>query len=102
LRLPFIGTSLVLAGPAGAVAMANLCRRQPFVNLELHGIDALGPGDGLEHLVKVQPDLRVPWQRKLEILGAAVQVLKRAGFGFVTLREAATSLLPLPLKSHAG
>lgn len=92
LRLPFIGTSLVLAGRTGATGLAHWCRHQPFVNLELHGIDALDRGDGLEHLAKVQPDLRVPWQRKLEILGGAIQILKRAGFEFVTLREAATTL----------
>jgi hypothetical protein len=57
------------------------------VNLELHGIDVLDASDGLEALRPYQPDVRVPRQRKLESLLAAVEVLKNAGYSFVTLRE---------------
>jgi hypothetical protein len=89
LRLPFIGTALALVGPAGARALARMVVGEPLVNLELHGIDALDVGDGLETLAPHQPDVNVPSSRKLEAFAAVVGVLKRAGYGFVTLAEAA-------------
>jgi peptidoglycan-N-acetylglucosamine deacetylase len=87
LRLPFIGTTLTLWGPRVARVLARMCVGEPLVNLELHGIDVLDASDGLEALRPYQPDVRVPRQRKLESLLAAVEVLKNAGYSFVTLRE---------------
>jgi hypothetical protein len=87
LRLPFIGTSLALMGETAAKAMAYSIAQQPFVNLELHGIDALDKRDGLERLARVQPDLRISWEQKLSTLEAVLSVLKRSQFSFVTLRE---------------
>jgi hypothetical protein len=92
LRLPFIGTSLSFVGQTAAMKLARSLTEQPFVNLELHGIDALDWNDGLGSLAKVQPDLRIAWQRKLETFTAAISVLRRSGFSFVTLREAASKL----------
>ena len=66
-----------------------MCVGEPLVNLELHGIDVLDEDDGLEALRPHQPDVRVPRDRKLEALHAAVEVLRDAGYSFVTLREAA-------------
>jgi hypothetical protein len=88
-RLPFIGTSLTLAGPDAARLLARLVVGEPLVNLELHGLDALGRTDGLEHLEKVQPDLKLFPQRKLEALSAVVELLRRQGYSFVRLDEAA-------------
>ena len=93
LRLPFIGTSVTLAGPSRARLLAKMCVGEPLVNLELHGIDVLDAADGLEALRPYQPDVRVPHRRKLDALLAVVEVLKGAGYAFVTMREAAAELL---------
>ncbi len=88
-RLPFIGTTLTLAGPERARWLTRGVIGEKLVNLELHGIDALDANDGLSALRPHQPDVRVPVARKLEALGAAVEALKRAGYAFVRLDEAA-------------
>ena len=88
-RLPFIGTTVTLAGPDRARWLARLCAGEPLVNLELHGIDVLDATDGLEALVPHQPDVRVPRQQKLDALAAVVEELRGAGHAFVTLAEAA-------------
>lgn len=88
-RLPFIGTYVTLGGPRVARALAWMCVGEPVVNLELHGIDVLDAADGLEALRPHQPDVRVAKERKLDALSAAVEVLRRAGYAFVTLQEAA-------------
>ncbi len=90
LRLPFIGTSVTLWGPAFAARLARMCLGEPLVNLELHGIDVLDADDGLEALRPHQVDVRVALARKLDALRAAVAVLRAAGYGFVTLGEAAS------------
>lgn len=91
LRLPFIGTSVTLAGPARARWLARMCVGEELVNLELHGIDVLDAGDGLEALRPFQPDVRVAKTKKLEALHAAFDVFRRAGYAFVTMREAAAA-----------
>ena len=92
LRLPFIGTSVTLAGPSRARLLARMCIGEPLVNLELHGIDVLDADDGLEALRPHQPDVRVGHQRKLDAILAAVETLRAAGYAFVTMREAAAAL----------
>jgi peptidoglycan/xylan/chitin deacetylase (PgdA/CDA1 family) len=92
LRLPFIGTSLTLAGPRAARELARGVIGEPLVNLELHGIDVLDAGDGLGALAKHQPDLSVAHKRKLETLTEVIGALRDAGYRFVTLAEAARSL----------
>jgi len=89
LRLPVFGTSLTLGGPALARRLARMCVGEPLVNLELHGIDVLDAGDGLEALRPHQHDVRVPHGRKLDALRACFDELRAAGYDFVTLREAA-------------
>lgn len=91
-RLPYIGTSLVLAGPDGARLMTRTLMLEPFVNLELHGLDFLGADDGLEELVAHQPDARLMRQPKLNALSAAVELLRKMGFTFVRLDEAARTV----------
>ncbi|HVH45845.1 MAG TPA: polysaccharide deacetylase family protein [Labilithrix sp.] len=90
-RLPFIGTSVTLAGPSRARWLARMCVGEPLVNLELHGIDVLDTADGLEALRPHQPDVRVPNARKTESILAAVNELRAAGYTFVTMREAASA-----------
>jgi len=88
-RLPFIGTSLTMAGSFGARLLARGVLGEPFVNLELHGLDALDSRDGLEDLQRSQPDLRRPWSKKLEAIGAAVDLLRDHGYRCVRLDELA-------------
>jgi hypothetical protein len=91
LRLPFIGTSLTLLGPGGARLLARSVVGVPFVNLELHGIDFLEAGDVPKPLLSVQPDLRVPFVRKQQALGAVVETLRSNGYALLRLDEAARS-----------
>lgn len=84
-RLPFIGTTLALAGPAGARLLSQGVVGEPTVNLELHGIDALDQGDGLSDLARFQPDLRIPWPKKLDAIGAAISSLRRHGYRCVRM-----------------
>ena len=89
-RLPFIGTSVVLAGERGADALTRMMVGRPLVNLELHGIDlADADADGLQALRPHQPDLRVSAAAKERALRSAVARLKSAGYRFVRLDEAA-------------
>jgi peptidoglycan-N-acetylglucosamine deacetylase len=90
-RLPFIGTALSLAGTTGARLLARGVLGERFVNLELHGIDALDEQDGLGTLAKRQRDLRIPWGKKLDAIDAAVGFLQRKGYRCVRLDELAES-----------
>lgn len=89
LRLPYIGTSLVLAGVKGARLLTRMVRGEPLVNLELHGIDVLDAADGLSDLAPTQRDLEVPLAQKRAVLAAIVEELRAAGYTFVTLDDAA-------------
>lgn len=91
-RLPFIGTTLVAAGPWGARLITRDVVGEPFINLELHGIDVLDADDGLDELVPHRLDLRVPVERKLEALSVVVEALKHAGYRFVRARDAAREI----------
>jgi peptidoglycan-N-acetylglucosamine deacetylase len=88
-RLPFIGTALTMAGTMGARLLAQGVVGEPFVNLELHGIDALDVNDGLEALAKKQRDLRIPWMKKLDAIDAAVTLLRNKGYACVRMDELA-------------
>jgi peptidoglycan-N-acetylglucosamine deacetylase len=93
-RLPVIGTSLALAGPVGAKLLARMCNGEPLINLELHGIDLLDSSDlGLEALRRHQPDVRIPWKRKLETFAAVVRYFKAEGYQATTLQKAAEAVL---------
>ncbi len=89
LRLPFIGTSLTMAGKTLSRWLTRGVLGERFINLELHGIDALDVHDGLEALASVQPDLRRVVADKLQIYSDVILLLRSAGYSFVTLREAA-------------
>lgn len=90
LGFPVIGTAVGRAGAAGARALAHACARSPLVNLELHGMDFLAPADlGLPALTRVQPELRSPLPTRLANLTVFVEHLRKAGFTFTTLAEAA-------------
>ena len=91
-RLPYIGTSIVLLGVDAARVLTRTLMGEPFVNLELHGIDFLGADDGLEPLFEHQPDAKLPFSRKLAALSGVVELLKQMGYGFVRLDEAARAI----------
>lgn len=88
-RLPFIGTTLTMAGAARARWLTRLVSGEPLVNLELHGIDVLDCRDGFPELEGEQPDAAIPHAKKLEALGAVVESLRNDGYSFVRLDEAA-------------
>jgi peptidoglycan-N-acetylglucosamine deacetylase len=98
-RLPFIGTSLTMVGATGARLLTHGVVGERFVNLELHGIDALDATDALDAsdpsqttdalraLAKKQRDLRIPWPKKLDAIDAAVALLRNRGYAAVRLDE---------------
>ena len=101
-RLPYIGTSLVLAGKRGAAGLSRCAVGRPLVNLELHGIDFCdADADGLQFLARHQPDLRRSAAEKRETLGAAVAVLQQADYEFATLAQAAERFAPILQDSPA-
>ena len=63
--------------------------REPFINLELHGVDLLDAGDQLSELARHQFDLRVSLQRKWQTLTAVVAELRAHGFAFERLDQVA-------------
>jgi hypothetical protein len=89
-RLPFIGTSLVLGGAAGARWLSRRMVGMPLINLELHGIDlADAEQEGLDFLHQREPALRRSLGDKQQALRAAVELLGENGYRFVPLAEAA-------------
>ncbi len=91
-RLPYIGTSVVLAGDRGADLLTRMMVGRPLVNLELHGIDlADADADGLTALRPHQPDLRATAAAKESALRAAIARLRAEGYRFVRLDEAAAA-----------
>lgn len=91
-RLPYIGTGLVLAGELGARLLTELVLGEPFINLELHGIDLLGEGDGLDALRGYQPDVRFSVAEKRARFDAQIRRIRRAGYEFVRLDEVGARL----------
>ncbi len=89
LRIPFIGTSLTLAGPRLATIMTKAMTSRRFIGLELHGIDLLDTSDGLSSLASYQPDLSEPLERKLTILEAVFRTLIQRGSQLIPCIDAA-------------
>lgn len=93
LRLPAIGTSLIVAPPAIRRRLVRAMAGRAFWNFELHGIDfADAEKDGIPgELVARQPDLRVPIADKLARLEQLLDQIA-AGWTLVTLAEAAAEV----------
>lgn len=93
LRLPVIGTSLLLAPRRLRAALLDAVAADAFFNLELHGLDfADAQLDELPaELVARQPDLRLTLEQKLEALD---EIFARVGRDYqaVTLAEQAQAL----------
>lgn len=94
LRVPIIGTVLTAAPERAAALLLRAAGAGGHVNLELHGIDALDPGDGIPATVAAaQAAARVPAARKLARLRGAIAAVKERAEA-VTLEAAARKLLP--------
>lgn len=91
LRLPVIGTSLMLLGPQRARRLVRGLVHEPFINLELHGLDLLDAHDQLSELAPHQLDLRVSLERKWQTLSAVVAELRAHGFAFERLDQVASA-----------
>jgi peptidoglycan/xylan/chitin deacetylase (PgdA/CDA1 family) len=91
LRLHVIGTTLVIAPEWLRRRLVRSALGTSHFNLELHGIDLADAGaDGISPaLVRRQPDLRVPLERKLAALDQTLRDARTAGARFVSLAEAA-------------
>jgi peptidoglycan-N-acetylglucosamine deacetylase len=93
LRVPAIGTNLLLAPAALRGRWLEAMRARPFFNLELHGIDLIDAGaDGIPSaLVARQPDLRASLETKRRALEATIDRLK-LDHRLVPLREVASEV----------
>lgn len=93
LRLPAIGTSLLLAPTRMRARLLESMRRRRFFNLELHGLDLIGADeDGIPSaLVARQPDLRATLTHKRRALEATLDRLA-LDYRFATLREVAAEV----------
>jgi peptidoglycan-N-acetylglucosamine deacetylase len=91
LRLPVFGTALVTTPNWVRHQLVKAALQEPIFNLELHGIDlADAEADGFPPaLIAVQPDLRVPLERKLDALDATLTQARGALARFLTLRQLA-------------
>ena len=93
MRLPAIGTSLVVAPAIVRDRIVGAMAARTFFNFELHGIDfADAEKDGIPgELVARQPDLRVPIDEKLARLSSILDTIART-HAFATLAEVATDV----------
>ena len=91
-RFPFIGTFVATLPGAAVDVLYRRMARQPFLNLELHGIDLLDESDGTgSALARAQRDLRVPSVRKQARLRELLARIRR-DYDVVTLLEASTAV----------
>jgi hypothetical protein len=78
LRLPAIGTSLLLSDRMRRLVLSGM-DRQPFFNFELHGMDLLDADtDGLPDALRArQPDLRTPLHDRMRALAEVLDHVKQ-------------------------
>lgn len=88
-RFPIIGTSLHLLGARGFAALFPLVRatHPRLLNLEFHAIDFMDSTDpGTEDLLRVQPDLAIPWAQKRARYEQVFETIAHT-YEFATLRD---------------
>jgi peptidoglycan/xylan/chitin deacetylase (PgdA/CDA1 family) len=92
LRWPVIGTGLIMAPEWMRRRMVAAALREPFFNLELHGIDLCDAEQDRipTELTARQPDLRRPLSAKLAALDATLAEVTAAGARFQRLAEVAS------------
>ncbi len=92
-RVPFIGTTIALAGGSAALAMARAASLGSFVGLEFHAMDLMDARmDGLDALEPVRADVRISVGRKRRIFESVIRGLMGRGFEPMTLAGAALRL----------
>jgi hypothetical protein len=93
MRVPAIGTSLLVAPAWMRSRLVAAMAKRDFFNLELHGIDfADAEKDGIPgELVERQPDLRIPVDEKLERLDRVLEDVAQR-WQFQTLGEVAAEV----------
>jgi hypothetical protein len=98
-RIPVLGTTIVMAGASAAERLCRLLEDDFFINFEFHGIDLCAPDDpGIGALRGHQPDASLSLARKLEALTAVVRHFRERGVEFVTLAQAVDLVFQKPLK----
>lgn len=102
LRLPFFGTTISLAPEPALGQLIAWAEREPSISLELHGLDFLDTADLSGPLPNLQPDLTVPFEKKLARLTRVVGSLRGAGFRFRTLRDLAAATVGTPANAGAA
>jgi len=103
-RIPLLGTALVAAPSWATRPLVSRFKGQPFLNLELHGIDLLDARDvAYPALSKAQPDLAPPRPEKRRRLRDAIARI-RDDFEVMTLARAADRFAAhsLPDGGHEG
>lgn len=87
IRFPVIGTSLITMGRPGFRLIQPLLSQLAFVNLEFHAIDMTDPaGDGIDPVLRRQPDQRVPLAEKEQLFRECLRFLTH-GWEIRTLME---------------
>lgn len=76
--VPLIGTAFTALGARASTAIAGLAARAGgHLTLEFHAADLLSlREDGLDPALAVQPDLRVPWERKRRVFRSVLQAVQ--------------------------
>ena len=77
LRLPAIGTFFTIYGERGLRLLSPSLAREPWLNIELHGIDLVDPEDeGVPRELRArQPDLRTASEKKRGLFAAWLSAL---------------------------
>ncbi len=92
-RLPFIGTTVALAGELGAALLTRQMAGRSVVSFELHGIDlADASADGLSWLAPYQRDLARSASAKEAAIRSALRTLRAMGYRFSTARDVAAAI----------
>ncbi len=78
-RWPLIGTSVLLGGELGRMALQPLVAQTDWVNFECHALDLMDlEADQLPARLAKQPDLKLPLKRKWPVLLKFVEGLRRS------------------------
>lgn len=93
-RLPLTARALCAMRTLPACLLARSASKQPFVNLQVSGIDFIdADGDGMPYLKRHLPHLKIPLSRRKEILRKVIGTLTDQ-MEPVTLADAARRLVP--------
>lgn len=76
-KIPFIGTTIACVGARILNKILSSIKKKSFINLEFHAIDLLSFDDGIEWDLKVEPVLRIPLQKRIEIFSFVLNEIKK-------------------------